>query len=53
MGVGVQGEACGEMTQHAGHGFDFHAVLQSEGGEGVAQVMEPSCRKIFSPDLDK
>ena len=35
MGVGVQGEACGEVAQHAADGFDIHTVLQSEGGEGV------------------
>ena len=35
MGVGVQGEACGEVTQHAGYRLDVHAVLQGDGGEGV------------------
>ena len=41
MGVGVQGEACGEVTQHAGHRFDVHAVLEGDGGEGVAEIVEP------------
>ena len=35
MGVGVQREACGVMTEHRGHGFYIHAVLQRHGGEGV------------------
>ena len=40
MGIGVQGEACGEVTQHAGHRLDIHSVLEGDGGEGVAEVME-------------
>ena len=35
MGISVQGKACGEVTQHAGDGFDIHAVLQGDGCEGV------------------
>ena len=35
MGVGIQGEACGEVTEHAGHRLDVHAVLEGDGGEGV------------------
>ena len=35
VGVGVQREACGVMTEHRGHGFYIHAVLQRHGGEGV------------------
>lgn len=44
MGVGVQGEAGGEVAQHTGDGFDVYAVLQCDGGEGVAEVMEPNFR---------
>ena len=44
MGIGVQGEACGEVTQHAGHRLDVHAVLESDGGEGVPEVVEPDFR---------
>ena len=40
MSVGVQGEACGEVPQHARYGFDVHAVLQGQRCEGVAQVMK-------------
>lgn len=40
MGVGVQGESCREVAQHSGHGFHIHPVLQCQGGEGVAQVVE-------------
>ena len=35
MGVCIQGEACGEVAQHAGHRFDVHAVLECDGSEGV------------------
>ena len=35
MGVGIQRKACGVVTEHRGHGFYIHAVLQRHGGEGV------------------
>ena len=35
MGVGVQREACGVVTQHRGHGFHIHAVLQCQRRKGV------------------
>ena len=41
VGVGVQGKPCGKVAQHPGHGFHIHPVLQCQGGEGVAQVVEP------------
>ena len=40
MGVGVQGETCGEVAQHAGHRLDIHAVLECDSCEGVAKIME-------------
>ena len=40
MSVGVQREACGVMSQHGGHGFHVHAVLECHGGECVSEVME-------------
>ena len=40
MGIGVQGEACGEVAQHTGYRFDVHSVLQRDGGEGVAEIVE-------------
>lgn len=45
MGVGVQGEAGGVVSRHAGDGFDVHTVLQGQGGEGVAQVVEAKFRE--------
>ena len=48
MGIGVQGESCGEVTQHAGHGLDIHTVLEGNGGEGVAEVMESDLRDTCS-----
>ena len=44
MGIGVQGEACGEVAQHTGYRFDVHSVLQRDGGEGVAEVVESDLR---------
>ena len=35
MGVGVQRKACGVMTEHRGHGFYIHAVLQRHRCEDV------------------
>ena len=35
MGVDVQRKACGVVTEHRGHGFYIHAVLQRHGGEGM------------------
>ncbi len=35
MGIGAQGKPRREVTRHGGDGFDIHAVLKGEGGEGV------------------
>ena len=35
MGVGAEGESCVVVPQHGGDGFDVHAVLEGQGGEGV------------------
>lgn len=40
MSVGVQGEARRVVAQDAGHGFGVHAVLDGQGGVGVAQIVE-------------
>ena len=44
MGIGVQGEACGEVTQHTGHRLDVYTILQCDGCEGVAEVVESDLR---------
>ena len=48
MGIGVQGEACGKVTQHSADCLDVYAVLQGDGCEGVAQVVEPDLRDTSS-----
>ena len=48
MCIGVQGEACGEVTQHAGHRLDIHSVLECDGSEGVAEIVEPDLRDACS-----
>ena len=48
MGIGVQGEACGEVAQHTGYRFDVHSVLQRDGGEGVAEIVESDLRDARS-----
>lgn len=40
VGVGPQGESGIIVTQHGGDGFDVHAVLKGQGGEGVPEVVE-------------
>ena len=40
MGIGVQGEPCGEVTQYAADGLDIDAVLECDGCEGVAEIVE-------------
>ena len=40
MCIGVEGEACGEVTQHSADCFDVHAILERDGCKGVAQVVE-------------
>ena len=40
MGIGVQRETRGVVSEHTADRFYVHAVLQRHGREGVAQVME-------------
>ena len=44
MGIGVQGEASGEVTQHSADCLDVHSVLECDGCEGVAEVVESDLR---------
>ena len=44
MGIGVQGEAGGEIAEHTADGFDVNTVLESDGGEGMAEIVEPALR---------
>ena len=46
MGIGVKGEACGEVTQHTADCFDVHSVLQGDGSEGMAEVVESDFRDV-------
>ena len=48
IGVGVQGEACGEVTEHTGHRLDVHAILQSDGRKGVPEIVESDFRNACS-----
>ena len=48
MGMGVQGEACGEVTQHAGHRLGIHTILEGNGREGVSEVVESYFRDTRS-----
>ena len=40
MGVGVQRESRGVVTEHTADGLDVHAVLQGHRREGVTEVMK-------------
>ena len=44
MGIGVQGEPCREVTEHSTDGLDVHAVLEGDGCEGVAEIVESDLR---------
>ena len=44
VGVGVQGEAGGEVTQHAAERLDVHTVLECDGCKGMAEVVESDFR---------
>ena len=41
VGVGSQGESCVVMSQHGRDRFDVHTVLKGQGGEGMAEIVEP------------
>ena len=40
MGIGVQGEPGGEVAEHTGYSLDVYSVLEGDGCEGVAEVVE-------------
>ena len=48
MGIGVQGEAGGEVPQHTTDRLDIHSVLQCDGSKGVAEIMESDLRDSCS-----
>ena len=48
MGVGVQGEACGEVAEYTADRLDVHAILQSYGRKGMAEVVESDFRNACS-----
>ena len=39
MDVGVQGEACGEVTQHTAYRLDDHTVLGGNDSKAVAEIV--------------
>ena len=44
MGIGVKGEGGGEVAQHTADSLDVHSVLEGDGGEGGAEVVEADLR---------
>ena len=48
VGVGVQSEACGEMTEHTADRLDVHSVLEGDGCKGMAEVVESNLRYASS-----
>ena len=58
MGVGVQGEAGGEVAEHTRHSLDVHTILKCNGCEGVSEVVESdlgnacSCQHSFEHIID-
>ena len=47
MGIGIQGEAGGEVTEHSADSLDIHSVLERDGGEGTPVVMKSDLRDTF------
>ena len=47
VGIGVQREARGVMTEHRGHGFYIHAVLQRQRCEGMPKLVEAENRALL------
>ena len=41
VGVGTEGGTSVVVARHGGYRLDVHTILEGQGGEGVAQVMEP------------
>ena len=48
MGIGAQGEACGEVAEHSTDCLDVYTILQCDGCEGVAEVVESDLRDTCS-----
>ena len=48
MGAGIEGNACGEVAQHARDVLDIHAVLQGGGREGMSQMMGHLEKPLFA-----
>ena len=48
VSVDAEGESCIVVSQHGGDGLDVHAVLESQGGEGVPEVVES---KVLQPSV--
>ena len=44
MGVCIEGEPGREVAKHAADRLDVHTVLEGDGCEGVAEVVEPDLR---------
>ena len=40
MGVGIEGEPCGVMSEHSGHRLNVHSVLECDGGECVPEIVK-------------
>ena len=41
VGVGIQGETCGEAVQHTGNSFNVQPILHVQSGEGAPESVEP------------
>lgn len=39
MGIGVQGESCGEVAQHSADRLDVHSVPEGDGGKCMPKLV--------------
>ena len=49
VGVGPQGKSCVVVAQNGGHRLDVYAVLEGQGGEGMAEVGDPAHQTLVVP----
>ena len=40
MGVGVEGESCGVVSEHTRHRLDVHSVLECDCGECMSEIVK-------------
>ena len=53
MGIGVEGEPCGKVAEHAADGLDIYAVLQGDGGAERSGTDNGECAEYVIQNNNK